>query len=752
MHEIKTKIKDVILKANNKGRKSKFIQKGWGIGLILIAAIVFNFVFLPLTALAQSAKTADVSWVGQVISWLSGESLLFVSSAISMILGAVFGVVLWLEAQIIDYIISPANFSFTNSPIVTLGWGITRDLANMFFILILLVIAFATVLKIQSYAIKQLWWKVLAAAILINFSLVIAGFVIDFTQVLTTFFLNQITGGGSFGTITTRLAASMQILNFYNPATPASIGQGIGQFASSGIAAVVSIILTLVGLVITVFVFGAAAIFLIVRILYIWFLLIFAPFVWMLWILPATSGQFSKWWDSFLKWTFFAPIYVFMIYLSLSIFDANGKLNTGVFPQGNSAWMTATPGLTKVGMPQAIFQWILVIAMMFGALIVAQKAGAEGAAGARKILTGWGTDTKNWTGRQLRRGYVGATKPEAPTPPPAGAGLRQRLGYRFRQAGAAIGRGALKVPDLREKQLGYATQESAAYKAAYNKYKGLSPAVLDQVTTGILDPRARLAIQQLQIEQDVLKPGANETLNLLDKAHGYGQETEFLKVITEKLGSNGWKPADGFDASMMAKLLNRAEGYSPSLEQNLLKQLAEEKMKKDFTSANGYNDAARVNLLQRSQKYGKEQDFLKLFPNLAPAIGKKINETVAKIENAADIYEDQLVTGVVKELNLDQLRNIARKGGDAKIQKVKDVVKTEFDNLAPAIKDKIQNEILNKTTTVTETDAMGQTTTKQVTITKEMRNNALREIAEQNPDAEKVARAKFTTTSPAWDL
>jgi hypothetical protein len=188
------------------------------------------------------------------------------------------------------------------------------------------------------------------------------------------------------------------------------------------------------------------------------------------------------------------------------------------------------------------------------------------------------------------------------------------------------------------------------------------------------------------------------------------------------------------------------------LEQNLLKQLAEEKMKKDFTSANGYNDAARVNLLQRSQKYGKEQDFLKLFPNLAPAIGKKINETVAKIENAADIYEDQLVTGVVKELNLDQLRNIARKGGDAKIQKVKDVVKTEFDNLAPAIKDKIQNEILNKTTTVTETDAMGQTTTKQVTITKEMRNNALREIAEQNPDAEKVARAKFTTTSPAWDL
>ena len=351
--------------------------------------MVFSFVFLPLTALAQSATRLNpLGWVGEAVGWISGKALLFISSVISSILGAVFGVVLYLEAQIIDYIINPANFSFTNSPIVTLGWGITRDLANMFFILILLIIAFATVLKIQSYAIKQLWWKVLVAALLINFSLVIAGFVIDFTQVLTAFFLNQITGGGSFGTVTTRLASSMQILNFYNPATPESLGQGALQFGASSIAAVVGIILNLVGLVITVFVFGALAVFLIVRILHIWFLLIIAPIVWMLWIVPATSDQFSKWWDNFIKWTFFAPIYVFFIYLSLSIFDANGKFNTGVFPTGNADWMKATPGLTTVGMPQAIFQWILVIAMMFYSLIVAQKFGVAGAKAIRGATKG----------------------------------------------------------------------------------------------------------------------------------------------------------------------------------------------------------------------------------------------------------------------------------------------------------------------------------------------------------------------------
>ena len=374
--------------------------------LVLIAAIAFNFLFLPVTALAATTPTKaedDTSYIGQAITWLSAKPILFAASLISSIFGAFFGLILSLEALIIDYIIDPKNFSLINTPVVTLGWGITRDIANMFFILILLVIAFATVLKIQSYAIKQLWWKVLVAALLINFSLVIAGIVIDFTQVLTSFFLNQITGGG-FGTMTTKLASSMQILNFYRPAPPTSIIGGLGQFASASVAAVVGIILTLVGSVITVFIFGAAMIFLIVRILYIWFLLIIAPIIWMFWILPATSGYFKQWWDNFIKWTFFAPVYVFMIYLSLSLFDTTGQFKSGVFKAFPAIWQTTSPGLTTASLPLAIFQWIFVIAMMFGSLIVAKSFGvlpgklidaATGVTkGAAKASALWGIKTQ----------------------------------------------------------------------------------------------------------------------------------------------------------------------------------------------------------------------------------------------------------------------------------------------------------------------------------------------------------------------
>src|SRR3989344_3043346 len=494
----------------------KFIIKNKKyLGLIITTVIIVNFLFLPLTVMAdpapaQTKSASETSFVGQVVSWLTGKTLLFMSSAISMIFGTFFGLIIGLEAVIIDYIFNPSNFSLVNTPIVTLGWGITRDLANMFFILILLIISFATVLRIKSWAISQLWWKLVVAALLINFSLVIAGFVIDFANVLTTFFLNGITGGGgslnTVGTITTKLAASMQILNFYRPAPPTGVIEGITQFGASGFAAVAGIILTLVGLVVTAFVFGAAMIFLIVRILHIWLLLIFAPIVWMLWILPATSGYFSKWWGSFLQWTFFAPIFVFMIYLSLSIFDATGQFNPKVFEAFPAVWREAPTGISQVGMPAAIFQWILVIAMMFGSLIVAQKFGVMGAAASQKMLTGWGNDAKGWAQGKVRQQFTQWTQP---TPPPA-AGAP--VPGAFRRFGAAIGNVASAVPGLRGKYLATQAAEEKAYQAEYDKIKNTNPAVVDNMLKNgvFVDQRQRIAWAQLLAEK-----------NWFNTAHGY---------------------------------------------------------------------------------------------------------------------------------------------------------------------------------------------------------------------------------------
>ena len=85
--------------------------------LVLIAAIAFNFLFLPVTALAATTPTKaedDTSYIGQAITWLSAKPILFAASLISSIFGAFFGLILSLEALIIDYIIDPKNFSLIN--------------------------------------------------------------------------------------------------------------------------------------------------------------------------------------------------------------------------------------------------------------------------------------------------------------------------------------------------------------------------------------------------------------------------------------------------------------------------------------------------------------------------------------------------------------------------------------------------------------------------------------------------------------
>lgn len=642
------------------------------LSLIFIVAIVFNFAFLPLPVHAVGGPTPiDVATgiAGYAIDWIAGKSLLFASSMISGILGAVFGLILSLEAIIIDYIISPANFPITNAPIVKIGWGITRDLANMFFILILLIIAFATVLKIQSYAIKQLWWKVVVAALLINFSLVIAGFVIDFTQVLTQFFLKQITGGGGFVTITTTLAKNMQILNFYNPATPTDVFGGVTQFGASGIAAVVGIILTLVGLVITVFVFGAAMIFLIVRILHLWLLLIFAPIVWMLWILPATSGYFSQWWNSFIKWAFFAPIFVFMIYLSLSIFDTNGKLNTGVFPAGNAAWNTASPGLTTIGMPAAIFQWILVIAMMFGSLIVAQKFGVYGANGATKMLTGWGADTKNWAGRQLRSRALGVGAKEAAP----GVEARPGLLVRGAQKLAAVPGGKLLAGQVFK----MTTAEAGTVEAAQKQFANWTP--------------------------EAIQAYLSKSPGRVTGAFTQNQQIGAALALKEKGRLDKIDPDPARAEARIRELVSLASRYSP----------------KDVDK------------------------LLEVAPHMATEFNKKIEVIVAKIEKADKIMLQSLANSdVVLNLNPNQLRDIAQKADDVKVQRVKHVVEASLRTLPPQ--------------TQTEIDRI-------ISITnKERRNRELNTFLEQEANAgisqagvqrrEKIARSRATTKSPAWQI
>jgi len=85
-------------------------------------------------------------------------------------------------------------FPITTTSVVTVGWGITRDFANMFFILILLGIALDFIL-FNSFGVKRALPTLILVALLINFSLPLAGVVIDFANVFTAYFMEQLQSG-----------------------------------------------------------------------------------------------------------------------------------------------------------------------------------------------------------------------------------------------------------------------------------------------------------------------------------------------------------------------------------------------------------------------------------------------------------------------------------------------------------------------------------------------------------------------------
>ena len=115
---------------------------------------------------AQAHAAPDVGTaVATILSWLL-YPIIWIITQLILVLFAIFQGVLTYN-------------DFINAAAVVKGWAIVRDLCNMFFILILLVIAFATILRVEGYDIKKMVPKLIIMAILINFSKTICGLIID---------------------------------------------------------------------------------------------------------------------------------------------------------------------------------------------------------------------------------------------------------------------------------------------------------------------------------------------------------------------------------------------------------------------------------------------------------------------------------------------------------------------------------------------------------------------------------------------
>lgn len=195
---------------------------------------------------------------------------------------------------------------FLHAAAVEKGWVLVRDVANMFFIMVLLVISFGTLFKIQQYRFSALLRQVVIMAILINFSKTIVGFFIDLVQIVMLTFVNAFADTTAYNVIN---------------------GFGLGKFLTfdpgnneiSQLALMTTLFIGMFMVAIATIIIILYALLLLIRIVALWFLTVLSPLAFVMSTFPGTRGYASQWWAAFWKYAVVGPVLAFFLWLSMAI-------------------------------------------------------------------------------------------------------------------------------------------------------------------------------------------------------------------------------------------------------------------------------------------------------------------------------------------------------------------------------------------------------------------------------------------------
>ncbi len=197
----------------------------------------------------------------------AAKSMLFAFNAV------LYGVLLLLSklllatAGLLEYGLDPDNFkALLESSNVYASWAAVRDILNLFFMLVLLFSAFATIFQVEKYHLKKVIIMLVVMALLVNFSYPISLFVIDFSNSIMALFVDSAFPGDA-----SKSAAVVNMTGFGDSLTD-SLGAISGSFEFTA-SVLLAIILTFI-IFITILAF---AVNLIIRIFALVILVIFAP-------------------------------------------------------------------------------------------------------------------------------------------------------------------------------------------------------------------------------------------------------------------------------------------------------------------------------------------------------------------------------------------------------------------------------------------------------------------------------------------
>ena len=307
----------------------------------------------------------------QELGFVAG-TLAYIASIIIELAGKLLIVFIELLLVIVKY------NDFINAPAVVRGWILIRDFTNMAFLVIFIAIAYATILGVEKYEWKRLLPKLLMVAVAVNFSKTLCGVVIDAAQVVMITFVNGFKDVAA-GNLVNGLGLS-KMLELRELGTDENVTDQAVAVAS---------ILAVVLLVIAMTVVGVIVLMFLVRIMYLWILIILAPLAFLMAATPGGERLFQEWWDKLIRYAFVGPIMAFWLWLSFSVmagvapgsnlaqssnFDFSDGLETGLFEvQGNTA-----AAISGISSSDQLLSYGLSIALLLYSLMAARGMAIKG--------------------------------------------------------------------------------------------------------------------------------------------------------------------------------------------------------------------------------------------------------------------------------------------------------------------------------------------------------------------------------------
>lgn len=359
------------------------------------------------------------------------------------IIGSVCQAIVWFLGQltllVVGILINIAQYNeFATESMVGTGWTVVRDVCNMFFIAILLLMAFGTIVPgMGKFTVKGgNLSKLLITAVVINFSRTICAMLIDLSQVIMLTFVSGFkeAAGGNFVN-----ALGLTKMLQENPGSDGAL---------TGMSIVVAYLLAIFMVAIALFTVIAIAVSLLVRIIYLWILVILSPLAFFSRAIPAgfAGGIYSKWWGLFIQYLVGGPLQAFFLWLALVSVQADDFGSTFLSNTTGESVGGATEAFQELELQRFI---IAVCLLLVGNMLAKQMAGEATSGGfkfanwAKKKVSGYGKRVGRLAGRGAlatgKAGLRGADQITAKIPVLRGqldadTGRRLTVGQRFQAA------------------------------------------------------------------------------------------------------------------------------------------------------------------------------------------------------------------------------------------------------------------------------------------------------------------------------